>query len=654
MQTHVKGVSEKSISNVAHNQKQKNNPFFAPVIVQPKLTIGAVDDPYEHEADAMAEKVMRMPDPETIQPPTIQPVIQKKCAACEEEELHRKEDEEEGPVQLKPIHDFPIQRKCSACEHEDEQIQTKAVALQTSNLVAPSTVNYVINSSGNSLDKGTRAFMESRFGYDFSDVQIHNDDSAHQSAAAIKALAYTHRNHVVFANGHYQPNTYAGKQLLAHELTHVIQQSGNRQLPIQRHTLENDPSTAPAMTCQIPNTSAAGISLDILFGSNSSALSPIEIAAIDNFVNNWHTSGGSDPVRVDGFASIEGGPSLNWPLSCSRAEIVFNELTTPSSGAAGIPPAFIDVFANGETDQFSTSLALNRRVTITIPTPIPPPPPATSAVFSESAIQVFHGYDDTVTPNFQVVPVGEDRIAAVTITPLGASPTFVSLNPAVATVVAIGAGVQITGVADGATRIEARQGATVLDTLRIEVKDPRNITVDYHFMSDTAQPARFFGFIPAQPQHRTTRAVASAPTLTATLNRIWQRQANVLFTQGTVNSPTVLTNLGPQVVFTTNPATDEWRKVTAFATGGNWNVYLVWEYEQDATPTIDDANAGTLGSNTLLEDNDCADGLTLSHEAGHFLSTASPLPHTAAGIMGPCGAPNYDRVRKNEADVVNP
>ncbi|POY36194.1 hypothetical protein C3K47_10570, partial [Solitalea longa] len=585
-----------------------------------------VDDPFEREADAMAEKVMRMPSTESVpayQPP---PDIQKKCAACEEEEqINRKETKQNGTSVVSPL------------------------------------VTQVLASSGQPMDESVRNFMEPRFGYDFSNVQIHNNSLAHQSSSAINALAYTHKNHIVFGNGKYQPETTTGQHLLAHELTHVVQQNvgiSKKREPteqnIQRHTLENDPATAPPMTCQVATSSPLGTSLDILFANNSSTINPTDLAAIDNFVNNWHLSGGTDLVRVDGYASIDGGPSLNWPLSCNRAEILANELETPTSGATGIPPAFVEVFANGETEQFSTSLAPNRRASATLPPALPPPIPATAAIFSESLIQIFQGYDDSVTPNFQVIPVGEDRIAAVTITPVGASPTFVSLNTGIATVVAIGAGVRITGVADGATRIEARQGATVLDTLRIEVKNQRPVTVDYHFMSDTAQPARFFGIIPAQPQHRTTRAVGTTPALTATLNRIWQRQANVQFTTGTVDSPVVASNLGPQVVFTINPLTDEWRKVIAFATGGNWNVYLVWEYEQDATPTIDDANAGTLGSDTLLEDNDCFDGLTLSHEAGHFLSTASPLPHTAAGIMGPCGSPNYDRVRKNEADVVNP
>jgi hypothetical protein len=66
--------------------------------------------------------------------------------------------------------------------------------------------------------------MERRFGYDFSNVQIHNDSLAHQSSKDINALAFTHGNHIVFGSGHYQPNTNKGKQLVTHELVHVIQQ----------------------------------------------------------------------------------------------------------------------------------------------------------------------------------------------------------------------------------------------------------------------------------------------------------------------------------------------------------------------------------------------------------------------------------------------
>ena len=91
----------------------------------------------------------------------------------------------------------------------------------------------------------------------------------------------------------------------------MVQQGASKGSNIQRHIVENDPGTAPPMTCQIATSSPSGLSLDIVYAKNSSTLTPSDMAAIDNFVNNWHLAGGTEPVRVDGFASMEGGPALN-------------------------------------------------------------------------------------------------------------------------------------------------------------------------------------------------------------------------------------------------------------------------------------------------------------------------------------------------------
>ncbi len=92
--------------------------------------------------------------------------------------------------------------------------------------VAPPIVHEVLRSPGQPLDASTRAFMEPRFGHDFSRVRVHTDASAARSARAVHANAYTVGQDVVFAEKHYTPGTIAGKGLLAHELTHVIQQQG--------------------------------------------------------------------------------------------------------------------------------------------------------------------------------------------------------------------------------------------------------------------------------------------------------------------------------------------------------------------------------------------------------------------------------------------
>lgn len=88
----------------------------------------------------------------------------------------------------------------------------------------PSGVAEALQAPGQPLGNETRVLMESRFGHDFSRVRIHNDAQAEKSAGAIDALAYTVGEHIAFAPGRYQPETAVGRQLIAHELSHVVQQ----------------------------------------------------------------------------------------------------------------------------------------------------------------------------------------------------------------------------------------------------------------------------------------------------------------------------------------------------------------------------------------------------------------------------------------------
>src|SRR5687767_952665 len=94
-------------------------------------------------------------------------------------------------------------------------------ALQRKSAKAPSIVHEVLRSPGQPLDSATRELMEPRFNHDFSRVKIHVDARAAESAQAVGALAYTVGQHVVFADGHYQPTDQEGRRLLAHELAHT-------------------------------------------------------------------------------------------------------------------------------------------------------------------------------------------------------------------------------------------------------------------------------------------------------------------------------------------------------------------------------------------------------------------------------------------------
>lgn len=135
-----------------------------------------------------------------------------------------------------------LQRKCacggpSGLTGEYEESRNKRLSLQrrsTNHLdpsMVPPIVHEVLRSPGQPLDSATRAFMEPRFGHDFSRVRVHADARAAESALTVDARAYTVGGHVVFAEGRYAPRTEAGRRLLAHELTHVIQQDGRAPAP---------------------------------------------------------------------------------------------------------------------------------------------------------------------------------------------------------------------------------------------------------------------------------------------------------------------------------------------------------------------------------------------------------------------------------------
>ena len=134
-----------------------------------------------------------------------------------------------------PVSTGLLQRKCASCGQyassggcsecsKKQQLLQRRTANQAESLEVPPIAYEVLNSPGQPLERKTRGFMESRFGNDFSQVRVHTDAKAADSAKAVDATAYTVGNSVVFNTGHYAPETVAGQRLLAHELTHVMQQ----------------------------------------------------------------------------------------------------------------------------------------------------------------------------------------------------------------------------------------------------------------------------------------------------------------------------------------------------------------------------------------------------------------------------------------------
>jgi len=116
--------------------------------------------------------------------------------------------------------------ECSQCAEREGVLQRKPRSGGPPE--APSIVHDVLRAPGQPLDSESQNLMEARFGYDFSGVRVHADEQAQRSAEATNADAYTVGQDIVFASGRYAPETPAGKQLLAHELTHVVQQGSTR------------------------------------------------------------------------------------------------------------------------------------------------------------------------------------------------------------------------------------------------------------------------------------------------------------------------------------------------------------------------------------------------------------------------------------------
>ncbi|MES1242778.1 MAG: DUF4157 domain-containing protein [Acidobacteriota bacterium] len=121
---------------------------------------------------------------------------------------------------------------CSKCQterhdHIHERVQATRVGSGDSvQSAAPPLVNEALAATGQPLDSGIRDFMESRFGHDFSQVRVHTGGAAAQSSQALNARAYTVGSDIVFGVSQFAPGTNEGRKLLAHELTHVVQQAG--------------------------------------------------------------------------------------------------------------------------------------------------------------------------------------------------------------------------------------------------------------------------------------------------------------------------------------------------------------------------------------------------------------------------------------------
>jgi len=157
-------------------------------LLQPMLTAGSMDDPAEREAEAVATHIA-------------------------------------GPPTGRGMSVVPSQERSFLQRHPLRQDKSSSV---------PGIVEQVLHSAGRPLDAATRAFFEPRLGQDLSLIRVHTDQAAADSAHSIHALAYTSGRDIAFAQGRYSPDTEEGKRLLAHELTHTVQQASRSSSVVQR------------------------------------------------------------------------------------------------------------------------------------------------------------------------------------------------------------------------------------------------------------------------------------------------------------------------------------------------------------------------------------------------------------------------------------
>jgi outer membrane protein OmpA-like peptidoglycan-associated protein len=296
----------------------------------------------------MADRVLRMPESAHAVTPAVSG-LQRKCDAC------GKEDEEQ-----------PMQRKRDA----------SGAAAEGKVPTVPGSVRRALNAPGQALGSDVRTFFEARFGRDFSGVRVHSDAAAARSARDVAAQAYTVGTDIVFGAGRFSPATHEGKRLLAHELTHVVQQGGAPPLGSSRAgdspppaipatgglvvQRAGDPAAIPpGFPCPTDLTAGRPAGTDVLFSVGGFTITAAHTAQLTTFRDAWVLAGGTDDILVHGYASTDGDQGPNWTLSCNRAEAVRTELLR-----LGIPAVRIEVVAHGESTDFGTSAAPNRHAVV--------------------------------------------------------------------------------------------------------------------------------------------------------------------------------------------------------------------------------------------------------------------------------------------------
>ncbi len=299
-------------------------------IVQAKLRIGASNDKYEQEADRVADEVMRMPDAKVAKQPTAQAsshsgeVLHRKCDACASGEALCSECEEEEKLRRQPI--APTKGELQVITGDDEEeLQRNESAMAHTPVATPmiaASIN-VMRNSGQPLAASVKNFFHPRFGVDLSYVKVHTDPRATAVARAMNARAFTVGSNIAFAEGQYAPGGTAGRHLLAHELTHVIQQTGNGQTPCPISPVAPQVQRASILGCTATQTDEVKTALNQANADFDAALPVLETSPPSQKAQDamWLTFRDTDEVKTLIVKEILGeGKDLlsNMPIHCEQ------------------------------------------------------------------------------------------------------------------------------------------------------------------------------------------------------------------------------------------------------------------------------------------------------------------------------------------------
>ncbi|BAZ78769.1 DUF4157 domain-containing protein [Sphaerospermopsis kisseleviana CS-549] len=275
---------------------------------QAKLSISQPGDTYEQEADSVARQVMqRMALSGNRQS------IQRQEIPEEEEELQMKPldistlqrqeaPEEEEELQMKPLDISTLQRQ--EVPEEEEELQMKPMVQRQANggMAATADLETSINQArggGQPLGDNIRKPMEQAFGADFGGVKVHTDSHSDGLNRSIQARAFTTGQDIFFRQGEYNPGSRGGQELLAHELTHVVQQNGGM---VQRSLLP------PQHLMQLPATENPRNYADQRGGGVGKVLSPtVQLMALSPLGAKASTHG--DPEKADLVERLINGTS---------------------------------------------------------------------------------------------------------------------------------------------------------------------------------------------------------------------------------------------------------------------------------------------------------------------------------------------------------